>query len=179
MAHPPDNGRRGRVIAQEKRTVSMEDMYWKAGQILDILHQIELIVAALYRRFSLNFAQDRVFWEDLSRDEESHAAMVTELKNTLLKNGSPFELGKINLLALSTYRQGIEYQLDRLSKGELRRQNAFFIARDFEKTLIEHRFYESIQSENPEYRAIQDKIREETVLHLQKLENYIKTLFPH
>jgi 1,2-phenylacetyl-CoA epoxidase catalytic subunit len=156
----------------------MEDMYWEAGQILDILHKIELIVAELYRRFSHSFVQDRVFWEDLSQDEESHAVMVTELKNALLKNGSPFELGKINLLALSTYRQGIETQLDRLERGELRRQNAFFIARDFEKTLIERRFYESIRSENAEYRAIQDKIRKETEFHLQRLENYIKTLFP-
>ena len=156
----------------------MEDMYLKAGQILDFLREIELIVAELYKRFSHSFVQDRVFWEDLSQDEESHALMVTELKNTLLRNGSPFEVGKINLLALSTYRQGVESQMGRLQRGELRRQNAFFIARDFEKTLIEHRFYESIRSQNPEYRAIQDKIRTETELHLQKLENYIKTLFP-
>jgi 1,2-phenylacetyl-CoA epoxidase catalytic subunit len=156
----------------------MGDMYLKAGQILDFLHEIELIVAELYKRFSHSFIQDRVFWEDLSQDEASHADMVTELKNTLLRNGSPFEVGKINLFALSTYRQGVENQLERLHRGELRRQNAFYIARDFEKTLIEHRFYESIHSENPEYRAIQDKIRKETELHLQKLENYIKTLFP-
>jgi len=156
----------------------MEDMYLKAGQILDFLHEIELIVAELYKRFSHSFVQDRVFWEDLSRDEESHADMVTELKSTLLRNGSPFEVGKIDLFALSTYRQGVENQLGRLQRGELRRQNAFFIARDFEKTLIEHRFYESIRSDNPEYRSIQDKIRTETELHLQKLENYIRTLFP-
>ena len=156
----------------------MEDMYWKAGQILDLLHKIELSVAELYRRFSHSFVEDRVLWESLSRDELSHAALVIELKNTLLKNGSPFELGKVNLLALNTYRQGIEGQLGRLERGEIRRQNAFFIARDLEKTLIERRFYELIQSESPEYRAIQEKIRKETESHLQKLENYIKTLFP-
>ena len=71
----------------------MEDMYGKAAQILDGLRHIELIVAELYKRFSRSFVQDRVFWEDLSRDEENHAVMVMELKNMLLKNGSPFELG--------------------------------------------------------------------------------------
>jgi len=156
----------------------MDDMYLQAGQILDSLYEIELVVAQLYKRFSYSFVQDRVFWEDLSQDEESHATMVTELKNTLLKNGSTFEVGKTNLFALGTYRQGLETQLGRLERGELRRQNALFIARDFEKTLIEHRFYELIRSENPEYRTIQDKIRTETEFHLQKLENYIKTLFP-
>lgn len=156
----------------------MEDMYAKARQILDFLRDIELVVAELYRRFAHSFAQDRVIWEDLSQDEESHAAMVAELKNTLLKNGSPFEVGKINLAALNTYRQGIEDHLGRLQRGELGRQNALSIARDFERTLVEHRFYELIRSDNPEYRAIQAKIRKETELHLQKLENYIRTLFP-
>ena len=156
----------------------MEDMYSRAAIILDILRDIELVVAELYRRFSHSFAQDRIIWEDLSQDEEGHAAMVSELKSTLLKNGSPFEVGKINLAALSTYRQGIENYFGRLKRGELGRQNALFIARDFERTLIEHRFYESVRSENPEYRAIQSKIQRETELHLQKLENYIRTLFP-
>jgi len=156
----------------------MEDMYLRAGQILDMLREIELIMAELYRRFSHFFVQDRVFWEDLSQDEESHAVMVTELKNTLLRNGSPFEVGKLNLFALGTHRQGIESQLSRLQRAELERQNALFIARDFEKTLIEHRFYESIRSANPEYRAILDKILKENELHLHKLENYIKTFFP-
>lgn len=156
----------------------MDDMYVKAEQILDFLRDIELVVAELYRRFSRSFAQDRVIWEDLSQDEESHATLVTELKNTLLKNGSPFEVGRINVAALSTYRQGIESHLNRLQRGELGRQNALFIARDFERTLIEHRFYESIKSDNPEYQSIQAKIRKETELHLQKLENYIRTLFP-
>ncbi|MGB7296231.1 MAG: hypothetical protein WBC70_11635 [Candidatus Aminicenantales bacterium] len=153
-------------------------MYTKAGQILDFLREIELIVADLYRRFSRSFVEDRVIWEDLSQDEESHACMVTELKNTLLKNGSPFEIGRINLAVLNTYRQGIERQIERLQNGELGRRNALFIARDFERTLIEHRFYESIKSNNPEYRTIQARIQKETELHLQKLENYIRTLFP-
>jgi hypothetical protein len=161
-----------------ERTLKMEDMYGKAAQILDGLRHIELIVAELYKRFSRSFVQDRVFWEDLSRDEENHAVMVLELKNMLLKNGSPFELGKTSLTALATYQQGVEGQMSRLEKGEIRRQNAFFIARDFEKTLIERRFYEAVRSENPEYRAIQQKIQRETAAHLQKLENYIKTLFP-
>jgi hypothetical protein len=156
----------------------MDDMYLKAGQILDLLCEIELIMAELYRRFSHSFVQDRVLWADLSGDKKGNAGLATELKNALLKNGSPFEVGKINLLVIGTLRQGVESQLERLQRGELGRQNAFFIARDFEKTLIEQRFYESIRSENPEYRAIQEKIRNEKNLHLEKLENYIKTLFP-
>ncbi len=156
----------------------MNDLFSKAGQILDVLREIELVVAELYRRFSISFPHDRVFWQDLSKDEENHAAMVTELKNTLLKNGAPFEVGEVNLFTLATYRKGIEGNIDRLQRGELSRRNAFFIARDFEKTLVEHRFYSTIRSENKDYQVIQNKIQKETETHLQKLENYIQTIFP-
>jgi 1,2-phenylacetyl-CoA epoxidase catalytic subunit len=153
------------------------DIYSQASEILDALREIELIAAELYQKFSRSFREDRVFWESLAQDEENHAAMVTELKNTLFKNGSPFEIGKINIFVLSTYRQGLTSQIERLQKGQLARRSAFFIARDFEKTLVEHRFYDSIRSENREYQAIQSRIQRETEIHLQKLENYIKTLF--
>jgi len=153
------------------------DIYSQAGDILDALREIELIAAELYRQFSHSFRQDRVFWESLSQEEENHAAMVTELKNTLFKNGSPFEIGKINVLVLSTYRQRLTSQIERVQKGQLARRSAFFIARDIEKTLVNHRFYDSIRSENREYQAIQSRIQRETESHLQKLENYIRTLF--
>ena len=155
----------------------MVDIYSQAGDILDALREIELIAAELYRQFSHSFRQDRVFWESLSQEEENHAAMVTELKNTLFKNGSPFEIGKINVLVLSTYRQRLTSQIERVQKGQLARRSAFFIARDIEKTLVNHRFYDSIRSENREYQAIQSRIQRETESHLQKLENYIRTLF--
>ena len=156
----------------------MSDLFSQASQILDVLREIELMAAELYRRFSLSFPHDRVFWQDLSKDEENHADMVTELKNTLLKNGAPFEVGNINLFALAAYRKGIEGYLERLQKGQLGRRNAFFIARDFEKTMIEHGFYSTIRSENKDYQVIQSNIQKETESHLQKLENYIQTIFP-
>lgn len=156
----------------------IEDQFSRAGQILDGLREIELLVAELYKHFSLSFPLDRTFWQDLSQDEENHAVLVTELKEALLKNGHPFEVGKINLAILETYRQGLVGQMSRLKRGAIARGSAFFIARDFEKTLVEHRFYDAVRSENRDYKAIQARIQRETEIHLQKLENYIKILFP-
>lgn len=156
----------------------MNDQFSTANLILDGLREIELAVAELYRLFARAFPPDRAFWEDLGRDEESHAALVIELKDTLLKNGWAFEVGKVNPLVLNTYRHGIEGQVERLRLGELGRRNALFIARDFEKTLVEHGFYSLVRSENKDYQAIQSRIQKETETHLQKLENYILTIFP-
>lgn len=156
----------------------MDDQFGTAGLILDGLREIELVAAELYRLFAQAFPPDRIFWEDLGRDEENHAALVTDLKSALLKNGWAFEVGKVNPLALNTYRHGIEGQIRRLHRGELGRRNALYIARDFEKTLVEHGFYRLVTSENKDYQAIQARIQKETKAHLQKLENYILTLYP-
>jgi hypothetical protein len=156
----------------------MDDMYARARQILDGLREVELIISQLYQYFSQSFPSDRVFWGILAEEEAVHASMVGDLKTALLQNGWSFEVGKISLAALITFRLGISGQVDRLRKGELGRRNAFFIARDVEKTLIENRYYDLIRSDNKDYQSIQDKIRRETEAHLQKLENYILTLFP-
>jgi hypothetical protein len=154
------------------------DMFLQAAGILDELRDIELAVSELYRRFAAVFAADRIFWQDLAQDEESHASLASELKATLLKNGSPFEVVKLNSAVLGTIRQGIDQQLRRLQRGEISRRAALFIAKDLEKTLIEHSFYESVRSEKPDYRVVQEKIRRETEGHREKLENYILTIFP-
>jgi hypothetical protein len=156
----------------------MDDMFRRAGEILDGLREIELIVADLYLRFAAAFAADRIFWHDLALDEQKHAELASELKAALLRNGAPFEVGKLNAPALATFRQGVGQQMIRLGRGEISRRSALFIARDLERTLVEHCFYQAIRSENPDYITSRGQIEQETEAHLQKLENYILTLFP-
>jgi hypothetical protein len=155
-----------------------EDIFIQAARILDQLREVELAVADLYRRFAGAFGADRIFWQDLARDEDCHADLASELKGTLLKNGAPFVIVRLNSDALATFRQGIDQQLARLRQGEISRRAALFIARDVEKTLVEHGFYDAIRSEKPDYRLVQEKIRRETEDHFQKLQNYILTIFP-
>lgn len=143
------------------------------GEILSLMREIELAVADLYRRFAASFPQDRAFWEDLVRDEEGHAETVTALRLHLEKSEVPVAAGRVNLATLGTYRKGLEYQIGRLKKGELNRKSALFIARDLEKTLVERAFYAAVKSDDPEYRALRERIESETEAHLRKLEDHI------
>lgn len=154
------------------------DIYLQAGAMLDEMQAVELAVADMYRRFAASFAVDRVFWQGLAEDEDGHAVMVAELKTALLRNGAPFEIVRLNPAVLATFRQGVEQQSLRLQRGEISRRTALFIARDLEKSLIERGFVDSIRSEKPDFRRAQDKIRRETEGHLERLQNYILTIFP-
>jgi rubrerythrin len=155
-----------------------EDIYQKARMMLDEMQAVEFAAADLYRRFAGSFPADRVFWQSLAEDEDGHAAMVSELRASLLRNGAPFEVVRLNAAVLATFRRGIEQQSIRLQRGEVSRQGALYIARDIEKTLIERAFFDAIKSEKPEFRMVQKRIRGETEGHFQKLQNYILTLFP-
>jgi len=155
-----------------------DDVFHQAGMILDAMQAVEFAAADMYRRFAGSFPADRIFWQGLAEDEDGHAAMVSDLKAALRRNGAPFEVGRLNSAVLATFRHGIEQQSLRLQRGEISRRAALFIARDLEKTLIEHSFYGAIRSEKPEFRMVQEKIRRETEGHLERLQNYILTLFP-
>lgn len=154
-----------------------EDIYARAADILDQLREIELAIADLYRRFASAFSADRAFWQDLAREEDHHAALAEELKRSLLKNGSPFEVAALNPTAVAAFRHSIDLQLARLERSEVGRREALFVAKDFERGLIERRLYESVRSEKRDYRASQEKIRRQTEEHYQKLQNYILTVF--
>ncbi len=153
------------------------DIYLQAGTILDEMQAVELAAADIYRRFASSFPADRNFWQDLARDEDSNGEMVGQLRALLLRNGAPFEVVR-NSAVLATFRLGIEQQAGRLQRGEIGRHAALFIARDLERSLIERSFLGAIRSEKPEFRAVQEKIRAETEGHLERLQNYILTVFP-
>lgn len=152
----------------------MEDKFSKVIDLLDGLMKIEKSIADLYKAFAAAFPMDEAFWNNLSVDEKNHAHLITELKTSLLQNGTSLEIRKLNSYALDTYRKGLEEQIGRLHRGEIGRRNAFFLARDFEKTLIEGRFYELIQTRDESSLAILDRIQKETEFHWQKLERHIQ-----
>ena len=144
-----------------------------ALQVLALLGEIELLVADLYRGFAGAFPEDRALWEAMAAEEEVHAALVESLRRFAGPEAMPFASGKINLASLGTYKKGLEYHMGRLRQGGLNRRSALFIARDLEKTLVERAFYEFVESDDPEIRAIRGRIEGETEGHLGRLEEHI------
>ncbi len=145
-----------------------------ANLILDILEEMENFLSKYYGLCALTFPEDRDLWEDISQDETIHAQFVVNMRKILMNNPDVFEMGKTNLAVMKTYRKGIEDQFLRLKEGKILRRNSFFIARDLENSLMEHRFYEVLKGGNPEYQKMKNLIIEETENHYQKIDAYIK-----
>lgn len=145
-----------------------------AHNVLDELAEIESRLADYYEKCAEAFITDREIWMGLQIDEQSHAELVVELKSIMIHQPEAFELGRVGLPALKTYKKGIEEQIVRLDRREILRKNALFIARDFENTLIEKAFYTALHCGLPEYLELVGRIDSETERHRQKLDAYIK-----
>lgn len=150
-----------------------KDNLKKANQIFDKLQHIESLLGKFYGQCASSFPEDKLLWEKLEKDEENHVRLVAELKKIMSEKKENFELWKFNIFALKTYSKGLELQILRLEKGEVQRRNALFIARDYENTLVEKKFYAAVKSDDPEYKNIKNRIEKESESHLEKLNDYI------
>jgi len=153
-----------------------ENIQQKIIQILDMLKDIETGLGEFYGRCAFFFPEDEQLWEELKSDEIRHAEQIEEIVTMVKEKTEKFLLGEFNPVALKTYLEGIEDQRDRLEKGEINRDNTLFIARYYENTLVEKHFHRAVKSVDPEFFHLVEKIEQEEREHLEKLNDYIKTI---
>ncbi|NIM90218.1 MAG: hypothetical protein GTO17_04640 [Candidatus Aminicenantes bacterium] len=148
----------------------------KIIQLLDLLREVESALGDFYSRCAFFFPEDESLWEELKSDEIKHAGQVEELTIIFNEKKDRFRLGEFNPEPLKTFLEDIEDQRDSLEKGELTRDNALFVARDYEDNLVENKFLRAIESEEPEFIRLTEQIEQEETEHLEELEDYIKAI---
>jgi rubrerythrin len=146
-------------------------------QIMEQLKAVELAMARFYALCASSYPQDRALWEELAGNEEEHARRAEEFKQQVSARKEDYEPDKFNLAQLHTYRTGLEVETQRLRSGEIGRRSAVMIARDYEQTLVEKRFYKVVRSSRPDYLKISEDIERETRAHFQRLLDYIRDSF--
>lgn len=150
-----------------------EQLFSQLLKLLDTLIQIEQCMESYYSACLSAFPEDKNLWEGLRAEEANHAAWIAGIKEVVSEKRDQFELGKFNIMALETYRSGLEAQIERIKKGEMKRINAMAVARDYENTLVEKKFFLVVKSSLPEFNALTEKIEAETSRHFSLLEDYI------
>jgi rubrerythrin len=153
-----------------------ENTFQKINQLLDRLREIESALGEFYGRCTFFFPEDKDLWEELKSDEIRHTEQVEEIITMVTEKKEQFHLGEFDSVALKTFLEDIEDQRDSLEKGEINRDNALFIARDCEDTLVEKHFYRAVESDDLEFIHLTEKIEQEERKHLEKLSDYIKSI---
>ncbi len=148
----------------------------KITQLLNLLRDVESALGDFYSRCAFFFPEDEYLWEELKSDEIKHAGQVEELTTIFTEKKDQFRLGEFNPEPLKTFLEDIEDQRDSLEKGELARDSALFVARDYEDALVEKRFLRAVESDEPEFIRLTEQIEQEETEHLEKLDDYIKAI---
>lgn len=153
-----------------------ENTFQKIIQLLNLLRETESALGEFYGRCAFFFPEDEDIWEELKSEEIIHAEQVERLTDIVTEKKEKFLLGEFDPVTLKSFLDDIEDQRDILERGELTRDQAIAVARDYEDTLVEKQFLRIVESDDPEFIRLTEKIEQEEREHLEKLSDYIKSI---
>jgi len=146
-------------------------------EIMHMMAETELLIAELYRTAAETWKEDREFWLETVAEEEKHAYNINKMLAIVTLKPERFELGRpFNKVAITTIKNGLEGNLDRLKKGQIIREKMLNLARDIEASLIEKSYGEIVRTNDVEYQSLVEEIVSDTFNHKKAIEERITAL---
>ena len=146
------------------------------NQLIEKLMANESAISRLYRQFAETFPQDRDFWNTISQEELMHASWIEKLRDRA-KEG---EIGSgpttIRTVAVENSIKYIDSLSEKCRKGTITRLNAYALAFDIEKSLLEKNFLSVFSIGPGKYKDLSDKLINETRLHMEKISEALKAM---
>lgn len=138
-------------------------------RIIDHLIEWEELVGELYKRYAVRFPEQGPAWRQLAREEQTHAGALGAIRK-MLDGGHHLEgVGEFDSEIIEQEVAEVRRALKRASHGELRLDEAVRTARTIESSIIESSFYDAVTCAAPEFEHIAQRLRSDTVRHLEKL----------
>lgn len=137
---------------------------------LQLAVDLETALAELYRRFSVLFAEDAVFWRRLSGEERRHAAMLDGLRSLEALGMMPAEALFPDAGEMADNRQAIDDQVEAWREAPPDAASAFRFALACEQSASELHYQVLLKtaSANPVVKVMQDLGRAD-LDHLRRL----------
>jgi hypothetical protein len=146
--------------------------------ILDTLvrmEESEQVVSEFYQLCADTWPVDFQFWAALSKEELGHRDNLVTMHQIVSSKPEHFENGRpFNVFVIQTMIAGIQDNIQKLRKGEIRENNALLIARDIEQSFIEFRYSEIVKTNDVEYNTLVQNIVKETAQHKGKIDQKLK-----
>jgi hypothetical protein len=142
--------------------------------VLDAMIQYELSLSELYETCAGGAKEDEAFWRNLSQAEISHAENIRKMIAIMTEKCEHFEMGRpFNLAALNTAVRGVKDVIGRTSRGEVSCEKMYFLARDFEQSVLESHYAEIVKTTDVEYQTLMKNILSQTQEHKKAIQKAI------
>jgi hypothetical protein len=138
---------------------------------LAALGEHEATLAGLYAACGSVWRADAALWDGLADSERGHAACLAMMAQIVAARPADFVPGRpFSAAAGRLQAEYVESRTREVESGGMARRTALLMARDIERSIIETRLNELLETEERDYLAIADRIVAETGLHYRLLE---------
>ena len=134
-------------------------------KVLDLLKGHELAVSELYSVFADKFPEYKQFWSGLSKEEEKHAAWITNLTEMTERGEAFFDQKRFNVEAIKTSLAGLKDDVAKAKREAISLISALSMAYYYEMALIERKFFEVFEGDSVKLKQLLLHLSEETQKH--------------
>jgi len=138
-------------------------------KILDRVVDREERVARLYTSYEKRFPDYADFWESLAKEEYGHANILRKMEEYISGGNALWNLGRLTDELLAAEEQ----MMTEFEQREIDMQGALKIAMRIENSLIDSRFYDTVNCDFPEFKKTADSLRRAEGLHLERLKELV------
>lgn len=135
-------------------------------EVLNLMMESEQTVGEFYRLCSEEFVDNQAFWASLAKQELAHSEVIRKLIQLVRIHPSEFTAGKSTPVpALNAFIARTKSGTESLRRGKLPEEKALLTAYQIEKTIIELRYADVVNTKNENYNALLSQVISDTLQH--------------
>ncbi|MDI6743537.1 MAG: hypothetical protein QMD11_12450 [Smithella sp.] len=134
-------------------------------QILSLLEQLELEVSNIYKLFAEKFPARKELWSHLSDEEIKHAAYINRLSALAQEGNINFDEKMTKTFTVKSVLDDLREKYRKTENNQYSIINALSFSLSLERSVIEHKFYEYFNSNDPDITTMINTIKAETLSH--------------
>ena len=143
-------------------------------KILELLEQLEMELANLYQLFAEKYPGHKDLWDAMVAEETEHAVKLKKLSSMIDEGQVIFDEKMTKTYTVQIFIDNIKKVYAEAQTGKMPLLKALVLSNDFEKSIIEKKFYDYFLLKDPGVSAIFNAIREETNQHSLNISTAMK-----
>ncbi len=143
-------------------------------RVLDTLAALgdhETALAGLYAACGRTWSDDLALWDGLAAAERGHAQALALMARIVAERPAPFALGRpFSAAAGRLQAEFVENRTREVERGGMARRTGLLMACEIERSIIETRLNELLQTAERDYLDIVERVVTETGVHYRLLQ---------
>ncbi|PKL43408.1 MAG: hypothetical protein CVV41_10135 [Candidatus Riflebacteria bacterium HGW-Riflebacteria-1] len=144
----------------------------KVQELLDLIDAFtanELALAGYYELCAEKFPQESEQWKRLMAEEEMHAQVFRKIRKSVEEKPEMWKIGRFTIQTVNLICKSVKDKTEELKRGSINPKYAINFIADVEQSLIEGNISKSLDTEVEEFRALLNRVQEDTTGHKQLL----------